>query len=797
MLQLPPPLAPLGAYRQFIVVKFVSSWKKPGKMDKIPVSARTGEAIDAHSPAEWVDAPTACSIAASWGSAYGVGFVFTRSDPFWFLDIDNAVTQDGQWSPVAQQLCGLLGGAAMEVSQSRTGLHVFGSFPPGAPWPEHGCKNIPYGLEFYTEGRFVALTGLNAVGDAATQHTEALAWVIPTYFPPRDAGNTGIDWTTGPREDWAGPSDDDELIARMCRVTSTGAMFGAKATIKDLFEGNVEALSKAFPDSGGRAYDASSADAALAQHLAFWTGCDCERIERIMRRSALVRPKWDERDDYLRDRTILGAVRRQEKVYNRAVTEPPPGPAMSSSISTQAPVPTEIKGNTFLDLAGQIEHFRGCVYVSSLHRVLIPGGDLVKPETFNSTYGGRTFVMDTANTKVTKKAFEAFTESQVLIAPRANGICFRPDLAPGVIVHEAGRSRVNTWWPVDVPRKVGDATMFITHLQKLQPDERDRTILLSYLAACVQHPGYKFQWAPLIQGVEGNGKTVLSLCVANAIGARYVHWPRASKLGKQFNGWMVGKLLYCVEDIYTNDQTVDVIEELKPMITGGHGLEIEGKGIDQISTEIVGNFIFNTNHRSGIRKTKNDRRYGNFICPQQSREDLVRDGMDSAYMKRLYDWLKHEDGFAVVTELLMTWPIPDEFNPATFCQRAPHTTATDKAIEDSMGSVEQEIMEAVARGDTGFNGGWISSTFLERLLERLKKQSAVSPRKRVEMLESLGYIRHPGLQDGRVNNTVMPDGNKPRLFIRKDSPLVGLVGAAEIAHSYTRAQGAAFGEVTR
>src|SRR5205085_4476563 len=97
-----------------------------------------------------------------------------------------------------------------------------------------------------------------------------------------------------------------------------------------------------------------------------------------------------------------------------------------------------------------------------------------------------------------------------------------------------------------------------------------------------------------IQGAEGNGKTLLTRCVARAIGRRYVHWPKASKLANQFNGWMVGKIFYAVEDIYVPGHKADIIEELKPMITGDD-LEIEMKGVDPSTLFICGNFMFNSN----------------------------------------------------------------------------------------------------------------------------------------------------------------------------------------------------------
>ena len=129
-------------------------------------------------------------------------------------------------------------------------------------------------------------------------------------------------------------------------------------------------------------------------------------------------------------------------------------------------------------------------------------------------------------------------------------------------------SLVNTYWPVDIPRKVGDPTPFLNHLAKVLPDQRDRNILLYYMAACVQHKGIKFQWAPLLQGVEGNGKTLFTRCVSEAVGRRYVHFPPAQEIQEKFNSWLFNTIFIGVEDIYVPDQKREVIEILKPMITG-------------------------------------------------------------------------------------------------------------------------------------------------------------------------------------------------------------------------------------
>jgi hypothetical protein len=160
--------------------------------------------------------------------------------------------------------------------------------------------------------------------------------------------------------------------------------------------------------------------------------------------------------------------------------------------------------------------------------------------------------------------------------------------------------------------------------------------------------------------------------------------------------------------------------------------------------------------------------------------------MDGRYFSELYDWLKG-DGYAIVSEYLYTYPIPDEFNPAKNCQRAPITSSTDEAIAESLGSIEQEILETIAAGATpGFLGGWVSSIQLDKLLRDAGRR--IPRNKRGEIMSAIGYELHPGLSDGRVNNPVMPDGGKPRLYVKRDHPAYHLVGPSAIAAAYVSAQ---------
>ena len=743
-------------YNQFI------NWEprpKPnGKTDKVPVGPG-GANIDPTDPRNWKSHTEAA------GSGAPVGFVFTREDPFFFVDVDEAYAE-GAWSSLAVQIVAQFPGCYVEVSQSGRGLHIFGRgvVPEGAR-----CENSVAKLGFYAHGRFAALTFLNARGSSDTDGQAGVDWLVANYFQPRPE-LTPAEWTTEPCAGWAGPEDDDELIKRAKRSKSAAAAFGAKASFKDLFTGDTEKLRGFFPGDNETGINQSEADAALCAHLAFYTGRDCERMERIFNISALgQRDKWAERDDY-RQRTILGAVAVCKSVYNRP---PPPDPVGA------APAGVARTGDQFMDLESQLKHFKGCAYVISRHRISTPNAGLLKPDQFRAAFGGYKFATDFEG-KPTKSAYEAFTESRIYDFPKVYGVQFRPASEPGAVITEEGLSYVNTYTSVNIERTPGDAGRFLGLLNKMLPHESDRAILLSYMAACVQHPGVKFQWAPMVQGVEGNGKTLIGTALSKAVGERYTHVPNASDLagnGSKFTGWLEGKMLIVIEDVHENAGS-DMQEKLKPLITNRR-IEIQGKGADQFTGDNCANSIFFSNHKTAVLKSRNDRRYCVFFCAQQAKTDLAAAGMGGAYFPELYDWARG-GGFSIITDYLLSYPIPDKLNPSGLCHRAPDTTSTREALGVSIGGVEQEIKEAIAEGRPGFRGGWVSSVALDRLL--VEKRRRVALNKRRELLEGLGYLTKE-----RLNSpSALDDNKKPMLYAV--ASLLAIPAGKETAAAYLNSQ---------
>lgn len=299
----------LTTYSQFVLYR--KEWDaKKSKWSKRPANT-FGAIHDAHDRSIWVSYDVAVNAAQLLGEPYGVGFVFCVDDPFFFLDMDDCLI-NGQWSPVAVELCGMFPGAYTEVSMGGQGLHVVGTITEDI---EHACRNGANNLEFYTEGRFMALgRPESAYGSVATVHNDQVRSMVTKYFDPTNvvSGTTAAqsdEWTTSHSPQSRPILNDEVLIQKAIKSVSGAAVFGgnSSATFTDLWTAS-DNLGQYFPpDKDGDAFNRSMADSSLATHLMFWTGGDCDRTKRLMRMSALNREKFD-REDYM-SWTILGAKR--------------------------------------------------------------------------------------------------------------------------------------------------------------------------------------------------------------------------------------------------------------------------------------------------------------------------------------------------------------------------------------------------------------------------------------------------------------------------------------------------------
>ncbi|MGL5775019.1 MAG: primase-helicase family protein, partial [Aeromonas veronii] len=352
--------------------------------------------------------------------------------------------------------------------------------------------------------------------------------------------------------------------------------------------------------------------------------------------------------------TIRSGLERGIKEPKRCAMTP--AEVFASGLATPTPPPhiapptVEPQWRTGYQLvAGSslMDHFKGCVYITDTHCMLTPNGKLLKESQFNALFGGYVFALDDNGDKTTRKAFEAFVESQCVAFPKVDGIAFRPEMTPGEIIEEAGQRYVNCYTPCHGERVPGDVEPFLDHMRRLIPHDGDREILMSWIASCIQNVGKKHQWSPVLVGTEGNGKSLIGKIVRYALGSRWVSEPRPNQMGGQFNGWVANRLFAIVEEIHMGGRR-EMLETLKPLITNSV-VQVEKKGVDSYDADNRCNILMCTNHKDAVIKTKDDRRYSIIFTGQQSKEDKQRDGMDDAYFTRLWDWLEN-GGFAACAD---------------------------------------------------------------------------------------------------------------------------------------------------
>ena len=146
----------------------------------------------------------------------------------------------------------------------------------------------------------------------------------------------------------------------------------------------------------------------------------------------------------------------------------------------------------------------------------------------------------------------------------------------------------------------------------------------------------------------------------------------------------------------------EMLDDLKPLITNLE-IEVEGKGVDQRMADNRANWAFCTNYKDAVLKSRGDRRYAIFFTAQQAPEDLARDGMTGSFFPNFWTWLRG-DGYAHVAWFLKHYQIPADLDPAGMCHRAPETSSTNVAIEESRGGFEHDILDAAASSVAGFRG---------------------------------------------------------------------------------------------
>ena len=247
--------------------------------NKVPHDAKTGGRASCKLPSTWADFRTAERACWRYGFA-GVGFVFSESDPFCGIDLDDCFDVDGKLEEDAQRIVNTLR-SFTEISVSGSGLHILVK----AKLP--GEARHPAGIGIFDRSRYFTMSGNHFPG-ASFKIEERQAEIEKLYaelFPQRPA----YLWTPVAQH-----CSDERILERarqsekFCKLYDEG-------------------------DLAAHGNDWSAADLALVNLLCLYTGGNLQQVDRLFRKSSLMREKWDapRSDSTYGAKTIERALERQ------------------------------------------------------------------------------------------------------------------------------------------------------------------------------------------------------------------------------------------------------------------------------------------------------------------------------------------------------------------------------------------------------------------------------------------------------------------------------------------------------
>lgn len=254
----------LKKLNQWVCWSSIPDAARPGKNKKVPINAKTGGNAQSNNPDTWIDFETAVLASANFD---GLGFMLGNG--IFGIDLDNMQGEIDEYKNnankdnVISEFIHSLGSYA-EYSPSGNGIHILckGSLPPG------GRRKGSY--EFYEQGRFFTVTGKSASEYTEIKDcTESVKFLHTKYI--------GTIKLPSVRQQVETVSLDEREIIKIAINSKRGQAFST------LHNGIWEGLYSS----------QSEADMAFSNMLAFWTGCDRQKMDNIFRASGLMRPKWD------------------------------------------------------------------------------------------------------------------------------------------------------------------------------------------------------------------------------------------------------------------------------------------------------------------------------------------------------------------------------------------------------------------------------------------------------------------------------------------------------------------------
>lgn len=211
--------------------------------------------------------------------------------------------------------------------------------------------------------------------------------------------------------------------------------------------------------------------------------------------------------------------------------------------------------------------------------------------------------------------------------------------------------------------------IFLDHLAHIIANESDRLVFLDFLTYVVQNPGSRINWAILLQGAEGDGKSFFSNVLEAVCGENNVNMIAGNALEEKYNPWAENALVCFIEDVRLHgNNRFDAINTLKPMITNAK-VSIRRMQTNLYSVINTMNYILTANVKDAMPVGEEDSRIFPIFTRFQRASDLERFKIENPhYYDRLFAVLQFA---GALRQFFLLRKISPNFNPKA---RAPKSS---------------------------------------------------------------------------------------------------------------------------
>ena len=229
----------------------------------------------------------------------------------------------------------------------------------------------------------------------------------------------------------------------------------------------------------------------------------------------------------------------------------------------------------------------------------------------------------------------------------------------------------------------------LRHLEHLFASERDRKLLLSWLAYIVQTNG-RSNWAPVIQGVQSDGKTFFHLLMGAALGGANVRTINGDQLAEKFSPWAENAQFCFIEEVRLHGKDrYAIINKVKPYITNIM-VPIRRMNVDTYDVLNTVAYMLTTNSKDGVPVDANDTRYFPMFSRWQTKTALDRFNRSHPnYYVELMETLEHP---GQLRRWLLDYELHPEFSPV---RRAPVSAAKAEMIYLNQTDEEEALEQAL------------------------------------------------------------------------------------------------------